>query len=54
VKRKGEGKTGAVVKNVGAGDGVCGPAVAVSGGLGVVGGDLWWLGGFVSRGELTA
>jgi hypothetical protein len=36
-------KNGAVGKNVVAGDGVCGPAVAMSGGLGVVGGDLWWL-----------
>jgi hypothetical protein len=37
-------KNGAVGRNVVAGDGVCGPAVVVSGG------DLWWL-GFVSRRE---
>jgi hypothetical protein len=38
-------KNGAVGRNVVAEDGVCGPAVAVSGGWGVIGGDLWWLGG---------
>jgi hypothetical protein len=27
-----------------AGGGVCGPVVSVSGGFGVIGGDLWWLG----------
>jgi hypothetical protein len=38
-------KNGAVGKSVVAGDGVYGLAVAVNGGLGAVGGDLWWLGG---------
>jgi hypothetical protein len=37
-------KNGAVKRNVVAGDGVCGPTVAMRGGWVVLGGDLWWLG----------
>jgi hypothetical protein len=41
---EGEMKNGAVKRNVVAGDGACGLAVSVSGGWGVIGGGLWWLG----------